>query len=256
MCLILVAWHAVPGVPLLVAANRDEFFARPTRAAHWWDDHPDLFAGRDLEGGGTWLGVTRSGRFAALTNYRDPERHRPGAPTRGALVTRALNARGSAFQAVEAVARESSVYAPFNLFVSDGRALCIHESVSGRTTALAPGIHALSNGALDTVWPKTERARAAFTRLICEAPHDTDALLALLRDDTRAPDAELPRTGVPLEWERLLSAIFIRAPQHGYGTRASTCLRIEDDGQVHFSEWNWDAAGTLDTHVEEHFLIG
>ena len=221
MCLILLAWHAHPDYALVVAANRDEFHARPAVPAHWWPEAPDLLAGRDLEGGGTWLGLTRSGRFAALTNYRDPTLHRAGAPSRGALVRDALASNDAALRSLQRVATLSRNYAGFNLFVSDGAQLGIHESTTGVVRQLAPGIYALSNHLLDTPWPKVARARERFAAALTRLPQGTrhggatrseaaDAeFLDLLRDRTPAPDALLPSTGVSPEWERWLSPAFI-----------------------------------------------
>jgi uncharacterized protein with NRDE domain len=252
MCLIVVGWRAHPDYPLVVAANRDEFFARPAVPAHWWPDAPALLAGRDLEAGGTWLGVTRNGRFAALTNYRDPSRRRPGAPSRGALVRDCLAGDGAALPTLEAIARASGDYAGFNLFACDGSHLAIHESTTGAVRALEAGIYGLSNHLLDTPWPKVRFARERFAAALTQLPHD-DEFLALLRDDTPAPDHHLPATGVSPEWERWLSSAFIRAP--GYGTRCSTVLTVRHDGAVRLREWSWDEAGELASEVVHRFRV-
>lgn len=245
MCLILIGWRVHPDYPLVVAANRDEFLARPAVAAHWWSDAPDILAGRDLEAGGTWMGLSRSGRFAALTNYRDPTRHRPGAPSRGVLVRDCLAAGDDAEATLRRVAEAGGEYAPFNLFVGDGERLAIYESTTGRIAPLAPGIYGLSNRLLDTPWPKVLRARERFAAALPDLP-DASAFLALLTDDTPAADDELPDTGVSLEWERHLSSIFIRA--RGYGTRCSTLITV-DRAALHLSEWSWDDDGRLASEV-------
>jgi len=252
MCLIVVGWRAHPDYPLVVAANRDEFLARPAVPAHWWTDAPDLLAGRDLEAGGTWLGITRHGRFAALTNYRDPSRRRPGAPSRGALVRDCLASGDDALATLEAVARSSGDYAGFNLLVADGARLAIHESTTGAVRPLEPGIYGLSNHLLDTPWPKVRRARERFAAALERLPHDDD-LLALLRDDTPAADHHLPATGVSREWERWLSSAFIRAP--GYGTRCSSLLTVHRDGAVCLREWTWDEAGEAGSEVVHRFRV-
>ena len=241
MCLIAVAWQQHPDFPLVVAANRDEFFARPAAPAIWWPDEPDILAGRDLSAGGTWLGVSRSGRFAALTNYRDPANNRADARTRGELVLDALRShtRADAFGA--AVHARRADYNPFNLLIHDGDALAIVESAAGSARTLPPGIHALSNHLLDTPWPKVRHARQALEAALDTLP-DPAGLLAALRDDRPAPDAELPSTGISHEWERLLSSCFIRAP--GYGTRCTTAVLMGRDGQCHFVEQRWSEAGT------------
>jgi len=250
VCLIALAWQAHPDYPLVVVANRDEFFERPTEQAHWWPDRP-LLAGRDQSAGGTWLGITRHGHFSALTNYRDPGKIRDGAQSRGALVVDAL-ARGDARQAAEEIHTRSSRFNPFNLLVADRSRLYVVESETNRVVELAPGIHALSNHVMNTPWPKVERARAGLKEALTK-PLDLDALAGILRDDRPAPDAVLPSTGVSLEWERLLSSSFIRAP--GYGTRSTTTIAIHRDGQCRFMEQTWDATGQESARRTEDFTI-
>lgn len=240
MCLILVAWQAHPDYPLVVAANRDEFFARPAAPAGWWADTPEVFAGRDLEAGGTWLGVNREGDFAGLTNFRDPVSQRPGAPSRGALVADSLTAKQGVDQRLAWLASHGADYNGFNLIFSRGPHLAIYESVSGQGKGLGPGVYGLSNHLLDTPWPKVLAAKSRLHTALDRLP-DTIALLDLLRDDQPAPDTTLPRTGVSLEWERLLSSAFIRAP--GYGTRCSTVILRDRAGTTRVREWTWDAAG-------------
>lgn len=251
MCLIALAWQAHPDFPLVVVANRDEFFDRPTEPAHWWSDPPHLLAGRDQNAGGTWLGLTRDGHFAALTNYRDPGKVRNGAQSRGALVVDALAWRNAGRAAEDAHAR-SDVYNPFNLLVADRSSLYVVESEAGRPRELEPGVHALSNHLLNTPWPKVEQARNRLTRSLTDTL-DMDALAGILRDDRPAPDAALPRTGVSLAWERLLSSSFIRAP--GYGTRSTTTIAIHRDGRCRFMEQTWDTAGQESSRRAEDFRI-
>ncbi len=252
MCLILLAWRAHPGYRLVVAANRDEFFARPAVPAHWWSDAPRLLAGRDLEAGGTWMGMSRDGRFAALTNYRDPSRRRPGAPSRGMLVRDCLTSAEAPLDTLRTIAKTSAQYAGFNLFAADAGELAIHESTTGAVRTLAPGIYGLSNHVLDTPWPKVRLARERFAAALARLPGEDD-FLALLRDDTPAPDHHLPDTGVGPEWERRLSPAFIRGP--GYGTRCSTVLTVTDDGAVRLHEWTWDERGEPAGEVEHRFRI-
>jgi uncharacterized protein with NRDE domain len=241
MCLVLVVWRAHPLYSCLVAANRDEFHARPTARAEWWPDQPQILAGRDLEAGGTWLGVTRTGRFAALTNYRDPEQRRAAVPSRGALVTSMLESGASVAEGLTYLRAVGGDYNGFNLIFSDGERLGIYESVRGSGRELGPGIYGLSNHLLDTPWPKVQNAKTRLEAALLGLT-DTAPLLHLLRDDRPAPDAQLPRTGVSLEWERLLSSAFVRAPD--YGTRCSTIIRIERRGRAYFDEWSWDSVGS------------
>lgn len=252
MCLIVVGWRAHPDYPLVVAANRDEFLVRAAVPAHWWTDAPDLLAGRDLEAGGTWMGVSRDGRFAALTNYRDPSLRRPGAPSRGTLVRDCLTATDDTESHLRAVAKVSAQYAGFNLLVGDGTRLGIHESTTGAVKLLEPGIYGLSNHLLDTPWPKVKLARERFAAALEQLP-DTTAFLDLLRDHTPAADHHLPETGVTQEWERWLSSAFIRAP--GYGTRCSTVIAQHRDGSVLFREWTWNDTGEFASESIHRFSV-
>jgi len=252
MCLILVAWRVHPDYPLVVAANRDEFFARPAAEAAWWKDAKDVFAGRDLEAGGTWLGLSRNGRFAGLTNFRDPPRNRNDAPSRGALVADFLTGNESTAAALARLQAQGPRYNAFNLFVSDGDSLGIYESASGSARILEPGIYALSNHLLDTPWPKVTAGKSRLARALRALPDDTP-LRELLRDDRPAPDAALPRTGVSLAWERMLSSAFIRAP--GYGTRCSTVITRDRHGWMHVTESTWSDVGLEAGRVVERFQV-
>ena len=239
MCLILVAWRAHHEFPFVVAANRDEYYRRPTASAGFWPDHPQVLAGRDLEAGGTWMGITRNGRFAALTNFRDPARHQPDAPSRGRLVADFLTGT----QSIEAylAGLDASACNGFNVLLGDGHRLVAFSNVTHERHELAPGIHGLSNALLDTPWPKVSSGKTALEAAIDALPDET-ALWRLLRDDTTHPDSSLPATGVPLEWERLLSAAFVLSP--AYGTRSSTVLTRSTGGVVSWDEQTWLAGGT------------
>jgi uncharacterized protein with NRDE domain len=236
MCLILLAWRVHPRFPLVVAANRDEFFARPTTPAGFWTESPQVLAGRDLEAGGTWLGLTRSGQFAALTNYRAPEQNLPGRPSRGRLVADFLIGNQEPAEYLAACAGYGKECNGYNLLVADRKSLWWASNVSGEQRELAPGIYGLSNHLLDTPWPKVGAGRTALSGALADLP-DERALFVLLKDDAIHPDHRLPQTGVPLEWERLLSAAFIRGAN--YGTRASAVLKIGTDGMASFDEQTW-----------------
>ena len=252
MCLILLVWQGHPRYPCIIAANRDEYHERATEPAHWWPDRPRIFAGRDLSAGGTWLGITRSGRFAALTNYRAPSQRRMDAPSRGALVTRILESDDSVAEELKVLRRVGADYNGFNLLFSDGERLGVYESVRGEGRELGPGVYGLSNHLLDTPWPKVQQAKA---RLQAALRHMTDptAALALLRDDLPALDDELPRTGVSLEWERLLSSAFVRGID--YGTRCSTVVCIDELGTASFDEWSWNPSGSQVDRISVRFEI-
>lgn len=227
MCLVVLAYKVHPAFPLIVLANRDEFLDRPALPAHAWQDAPHIFAGRDLQAGGTWLGVTRSGRFAALTNYRDLTVVPRNGPSRGALVRRALDQDIAAADTVE--------YERFNLIHGEVDALRYINNVDGADRVLEPGVHGLSNHLLDTPWPKVERAKKDLSRIISSsAAEPTENLFAAMMRTDRAPDEHLPDTGVPLELERALSAAFISLP--GYGTRCTTLVTVNDNGRVFFEE--------------------
>lgn len=238
MCLILVAWRAHPEYRLVVAANRDELYKRPTASAAFWSDQPQVLAGRDLEAGGTWMGITRQGRFAALTNFRDPTRQRPQAPSRGRLVADFLTGD----QSIEAYldGLDASAYNGFNLLLGDGKRLVAFSNVSNERHELKPGIYGLSNALLDTPWPKVGAGKTALEAALNALPDD-HRLWALLRDDRTHPDDALPATGVPLEWERLLSAAFVLSPD--YGTRSSTIVTASGGDMITVDEQTWLADG-------------
>ncbi|MDP2792657.1 MAG: NRDE family protein [Sulfurisoma sp.] len=240
MCLILVAWCSHPHYPLVVAANRDEFFSRRTARADFLPDHPQVLAGRDIEGGGTWMGITRSGRFAALTNYRDPSSQHQDAPSRGALVADFLGGDDSIDAYLARIVPRAPAYNGFNLLLGDmskeNRRLVWFSNVAGAPTELTPGVYGVSNHLLDSPWPKVGAGKTALAGALSALP-DAAPLFDLLRDDGVHPDEALPRTGVSLEWERLLSSAFVRAP--GYGTRNSTVLTLGADGWANFDEQTW-----------------
>ncbi len=252
MCLILFAYRAHAAYRLVVAANRDEWLRRPTAPAAFWDDAPGLFAGRDLEQRGTWLGVTTTGRFAAITNFRDPGRQRPGAPSRGRLVSDFLRSDAAPVAYLQRVRSEAAAYNGFSLLVGDGAGLCYFSNREHEIRGLAPGIYGLSNGLLDAPWPKVRLGKARLARQLDDGV-DADALLALLDDRRAAPDAELPQTGVGLDWERQLSPLRVLAD--GFGTRSSTALLVGTDGEVAVAERSFDDGGRPSATVRERFAI-
>ena len=226
MCLIVFAWKLIPGCPLILAANRDEFYARPSQSANWWQDAPHVYAGRDLQAGGTWLGINKQARFAALTNIRDGSGKSESAPSRGSLVADYLQGELDARAYLENLSKNAHQYQGFNLILGDASNIYWFSNHGSITLqSLEPGIYGLSNGALDTPWPKLVRAKAQFASLLCQTAPD-DAYFEMLADTSRPPDHHLPQTGVSLEWERLLSSICIAAPD--YGTRVSSLLRVDD----------------------------
>lgn len=230
MCLIVVGWRTHPDYPVVVAANRDEFYARPSTAIARWPDAPHVIGGRDLEGGGTWLGITDTGRFAAVTNVREPGMPK-GTLTRGTLTRNFLTSELAA--ADYAATLDNRQYSGFNLLLADGDDLVYCTNRDGGPRTLPPGIYGLSNHLLDSPWPKLLTARSRLAAALPQLP-DTSSLFELLADAEIVPDHELPSTGVSLEWERLLSAIFVQSAD--YGTRASTVAWLKHDGTVSVHE--------------------
>jgi len=234
MCLILIAWRAHPEYPLVVAANRDEYHARPSAPAAFWDDRPAILAGRDLEALGTWLGVTRRGKFAAVTNYRDPrDMAASGSASRGSLVSRYLENGDAAAEFVSVAAKDGEAYRGFNLLAADRSELWWTSNRGNGAQRLAAGIYGLSNHLLDTAWPKVERGKRALRDALRGTPA-IETLFELIASTDAADDSELPDTGVGLERERMLSAMRIVSPS--YGTRCSTVLVQGRDGRVQFAE--------------------
>ncbi|HYW05191.1 MAG TPA: NRDE family protein [Gammaproteobacteria bacterium] len=229
MCLLFVAWEAHPRYRVVVAANRDEFHQRPTAPAAFWEDHPEVAAGRDLQAGGTWLGVARTGRYAAVTNYREAASPPDAERSRGELVSGALLYPGPTGDYLRAVERRGREYQGFNLLAGDGDGLWYYSNRDGHPRRLTPGLYGLSNGLLDTPWPKLAGGRTDFSRLLAGTDRiEPESLFALLADETPAPDEALPDTGMSLERERRLSARFVRGPE--YGTRSSTVILIDRAG--------------------------
>lgn len=238
MCLIVFAWRPSHPQPLVLAANRDEFYARPTLPLAQWEDAPQVFAGRDLEAGGTWLGVSADGRFAALTNIRDPEQT-PGRRSRGELVAHFLTGSLSIDEYLREVAGRSAEYGGFNLLVGDREALHFLNAADPVARRLEAGVYGVSNAGLNTPWPKLLKARAALTHQLDEP--DLEAMFELLADTETPPDADLPNTGVGLATEKLLSSVFIASPN--YGTRASTVLIANADGSRRLIERSFGPYG-------------
>lgn len=253
MCLIALAWRAQPAFRLIVVANRDEYFGRSSAPAAFWDDHRGVLAGRDLEAGGTWLGITLGGRFAALTNYRNPADRRIGVPSRGALVSDFLAGTTGPSDYAKGVARSAINYNGFSLLVGDSASLWFVSNRGGAPVKVAPGVHGLSNHLLDTPWPKVERAKARLTKQLGR-PFDSAAAFEILDDTARAPSADLPSTGVSLELEERLSAIRILA-SGGYGTRCSTAVAFSNDGRVEFHERSYREDGGTSGSVSYRLVL-
>ncbi len=251
MCLILFAYRQHLDYPFIVIANRDEYYARPTRDAHWWDD-ADIFAGRDLEAGGTWLGVDHHGRFAAVTNVREPGGMSPGKISRGELTRGYLSASQPAAEYLHQLGARDQDYAGFNLLLADQQGMWFYSNRDHGIRQVEPGIYGISNGAFDESWPKLSSGKAALAALLAGGL-DAPQLMEILTDHRVAQDHELPSTGVPLDIERLLSSRFIRSPE--YGTRACSVVTIDANQQVSFSEQNYRDAEHSGKLVYETFNV-
>ena len=235
MCLLLFAYQSHPDYRLILAANRDEFYDRPTRPAAFWDDAPEILAGQDLKAGGTWMGITKTGRFAAITNYREAALTKENAPSRGDLVKNFLMSDSRPRDYLKTVQEKGQIYNGFNLIIGDEKDLFYYSNRDGNIRTVEPGIHGLSNHLLNTPWPKVSRGKSKMSALInSPGPVDMNALFTILGDTTRPSEGELPDTGVGLDWERILSPMFITSDI--YGTRCSTILLWEYTGAVTFIE--------------------
>ena len=251
MCLALVALDAHSKYRCVIAANRDEFHARAAAPAHWWDD--GVLAGRDLVARGTWFGVTRTGRWALVTNFREGIPRDPYAPSRGELVTRMLHDAASPLRSSAALLPEGGRYHGFNLLVGDGSDAAFASNRASGALALGEGIHGLSNHLLNTPWPKLLRSKARLTEWLSGDDPAIEVAFAFLADRAPASDSALPVTGISPQWERLLSSPFIVSPD--YGTRSSTVLLIARDGSARFVERSFDADGDAVGQVAFDFRI-
>lgn len=234
MCLILFSYKQNPNYPFIFAANRDEFYDRPSAPVSVWEDHPEVLGGSDLKEGGTWLGITRKGRIAALTNYRDPLHLKLNAPSRGWLVRDFLTGETDASSYVESLKKKGAKYNGFNMILGRWPRLFYYSNMDG-ARELEPGLYGLSNHLLDTPWPKVERGKEKLAALLKDNDKPAeDRIFAMLADAFHPEDSRLPDTGIGLEWERILSSMFITCPV--YGTRSSSIIIIDRAGHVTFTE--------------------
>ncbi len=234
MCLILFQIAKQSAIPLILTANRDEFYHRPTRPMDFWEENPNILAGKDLEAGGTWMGLNTQGRFAALTNYRDMSQIKTKAPSRGEIIPQLLNFSGTIPEFFKDLDSDASAYNGFNLLAGEAGQIYWYSNQNRTITQVEPGTHGLSNHLLDTPWPKVHRGRQMLEKIMADTPQDNEPLFNLLTDTKHPMDSQLPDTGIGLEWERLLSPLFIQSPT--YGTRCSTVMRILQNGSIHVTE--------------------
>ncbi|RFU66508.1 NRDE family protein [Bacillus sp. V59.32b] len=249
MCLILFAYKTHPTYKLIVAANRDEFYGRATAPAHFWEDQPHILAGRDLEKMGTWMGVSTSGRFAALTNYRDPKEITEGKRSRGELVADFLKGSTQTLDYMQKIAAHRDAYPGYNMLAGDANELYHYSNVEDTLHKLEPGIYGVSNHLLNTDWPKVKLGKEGLATIISQDSEAMDEqLFALLQHNDTAPDEILPNTGVSMEWERILSPLFIKSK--GYGTRSSTVSMMTDE-EIFYMERVYRKQGVND----QEFII-
>lgn len=241
MCLIAFSYKTHPKYKLILAANRDEFYQRPTRSAQFWtDEHfPNILAGKDLKANGTWMGVSKSGKWGALTNYRDPSNIKEDAPTRGALVLDFLKSNGSITEYLTGLRKSAGEFNGFNLLLGNKDKLFHYSTQSDSITEIEAGIHGVSNALLDTSWPKLDNAKQELERITSERSFDKEDLFQILKNPAVASDDNLPSTGIPHELEKAISSIFIKT--ENYGTLCSTLLLIDYEGNAEFTERRYDS---------------
>jgi uncharacterized protein with NRDE domain len=249
MCLILIGYKISNKYPLILAANRDEFYQRPTAPMHFWENNPGILAGKDLEQGGTWLGLNKIGRFAALTNYRDPGSLKQNAPSRGEIIIDYLVSKKSSQTHFKDFKKKSAAYNGFNLVFGDTDELFWFSNLKNKMEQITPGIHGLSNKHLNTSWPKVVSGKKALKKIIYDNI-TSEELFSMLCDQFVPDDDLLPETGVGLEWERILSPLFIRSDI--YGTRSSTVILIDRDGGIEVTERTYNHKINLD-YKDRHF---
>ncbi len=255
MCLILLAFKASEDYPLVVAANRDEAYARPTASAAFWDDHPQVYAGRDLDMRGTWMGMTRAGRFAAVTNFRDGPALGPGPRSRGDLASVYLTGAVAAEPYLQGVAARQTEYAGFSTLAGDLNTMWYLSNFGKGVQPVAPGVHGLSNHLLDTPWPKVSEGRSELAALLNGgAATLAEKLFALLADRNAAADQALPDTGVGLAREKILAPKFIAADER-YGTRASTVIIVNRQREVIYAERSFGGRGKFLARVTQRFTL-
>ncbi|MDM7860755.1 NRDE family protein [Alteromonas sp. ASW11-36] len=256
MCILFIAVNQHPKYPLIIAANRDEFHQRPTQSSRFWPECENLLAGRDVKAGGTWMGVTRNGRIAALTNIRDPKRQNDQAKSRGELTVNYLLGNSGYSDFAQQLQNTADDYNGYNLLYGDIKRgqLQVFNNHSLQLQTLKNGYYGLSNASLNTPWPKIERGKLALADY-CETHKELniEALFALLGDQTKAEDHLLPDTGVPSEWEKQLSSIFIQGEQ--YGTRTSTLLIVDQHSHVNWYERNFNASAIVENEAAYEFSL-
>ena len=251
MCLILMGYKVSKKYPLILAANRDEFFGRPTAPMHFWQDNSSILAGKDLDQGGTWFGVHKKGTFAALTNYCDPTSIKLKAPSRGEIIVKFLESKKLTEIHFNALKKQSNFYNGFNLVFGDKEELFWFSNLKNTIEKIKPGIHGLSNRFFNTPWPKVTSGKKALKQMISKN-FTINSLFSLLTDQSIPDDKRLPHTGVGIEWERILSPLFIESEI--YGTRSSTIMLMDQNGNIEVTEWTYNPRNIFE-YSDCHFFI-
>jgi len=249
MCLIFLSYKQNKNYPLVVLANRDEFYKRPTQSAHYWEGNPNILAGKDLEGGGTWMGITKNGYMSMLTNYRDIANIKPNAPTRGKLVSDYLQSEQNPKEYLLALSKTGSNYNGYSLITGSFNDPWYYSNYGNKVAQLGTGLYGLSNALLDSKWPKVETGKSMLAPLLVQEKIDKESLFNLMTNTVMAEESHLPETGLPLEKEKAISPMFINI--EGYGTRCTTLILVDKNGKVDFTERQY--ANGLATGEENNF---
>jgi uncharacterized protein with NRDE domain len=254
MCLIVLGINQHPRYKLVLAGNRDEYYDRPSSPPSFWEAAPHILAGKDLKGGGTWLGITRSGRLAAVTNYRDPSSVKSNALSRGWLVRDYLISQDDPVSYLKRVRKDGARYNGFNLIVGHKEEIFWYSNRGESIVSLSTGCYGVSNSLLDTPWPKVVQSKERISEILSDHKQPSpERLFQFLADRTQAPDHMLPDTGVGVEWERILSPVFISSPT--YGTRSSTLIFIDEDERVTFMDRTFNSHPGAFASISYEFMI-
>jgi uncharacterized protein with NRDE domain len=239
MCLIVFAYKMAPDIPFIFAGNRDEFYARPTETAHVWNTDPNIIAGKDKKAGGSWLGISETGKVSAITNYRDMSNIKPNAPSRGHIVKNALTSTLSTENFLTGLKSDAEAYNGFNLIAGDVKTLYYFNNQNMKIEELQPGIYSLSNALLNTSWPKSDWAKERFTEIVNSGDMSSSKLFSMLKKSETYPLKSLPETGLDNEMEKAVSAVFIQTAE--YGSRSSTVMKLFNDQSFYFEERTYKA---------------
>lgn len=254
MCILFIAINQHPRYPLIIAANRDEFHQRSTKPAHFWENHKNLLAGKDLVGHGTWMGINKAGNIAALTNIRAPGKERDNAITRGELVANFLKTTISQSDYLQTLKKSHLDYNGYNLLFGNLKQLQVYNSFEDAAYELEDGVYGLSNASLNSPWPKLDIGRSGLADYCKNADIlSHEHLFELLGNNLPAHDDDLPDTGISKEWEKKLSSIFITSSE--YGTRSSTILLLDNNFHVYWEERSFSNLGELTNTVVHNFKI-